>query len=114
MASAEGVPDGVYRGTVNGITMPIWEGKTISENGTRVINRLAGIPAFPGDVYQGASIHNGAPGTHIDYRRLSPELGSFIHDEVTVDAGNPNQLNGTMYFTGFGAVVPVLPFTLTK
>lgn len=114
VSSAETVPDGVYQGTVNGAPVPIWEGKNIYDNGTGVINRLSGTPAFPGNVYAGPSRYDGKPVVHIDYRRLSPQLGAIFHDEVVQDVANPNRLNGTMYFTGFGAPLPVLSFTLTK
>ncbi|MEW2018811.1 hypothetical protein [Rhodococcus sp. NPDC076796] len=114
VAAADAVPDGVYLGTVEGTQVPVWEGKTISGGGTSVINRLNGLDRFPADVYAGPSIYDGSPVTHIDYRVLSPELGMFVHDEVTPDANDPNRLNGRMYFTAFDSPIPVLSFTLTK
>lgn len=114
VSAADTVPDGVYEGTVNGAPVPMWEGKTISRDGTAVINRINGSDLFPADVYAGTSIHDGSPVTHIDYRALSPLIGMFLHDEVTVDAGDPDRLNGQMYFTAFGDPIPVVPFTLSK
>ncbi|MEW1882354.1 MULTISPECIES: hypothetical protein [Nocardiaceae] len=99
---------------MNGAQVPVWDGKTISGDGTSVINRLNGLDRFPADVYAGTSIFDGSPVTHIDYRVLSPQLGMLVHDEVTPDANDPNRLNGRMYFTAFGSPIPVLSFTLTK
>lgn len=114
IAAADSVPDGVYQGTVNGVAVPMWEGKTISAGGTEVVNRISGFDRFPGDVYAAPSIVDGSPVVHIDYRTLSPQIGMFLHDEVTQDALDPNRLNGQMYFTGLGEPIPVLPFTLRK
>ncbi|MGC0364855.1 hypothetical protein ABH922_002839 [Rhodococcus sp. 27YEA15] len=116
VASAQTPTDGRYVGT-NGLNVPsfVWAGKTFANSGTTVSNRiLGGIDAVPGDVYTGPSIYNRAPVVHVDYSNKSPQLGAFIHDEITQDAQNQNKWNGVMYFTGGGQPIALTTFTLVK
>ncbi|MFT4397035.1 hypothetical protein ACLTEW_19085 [Gordonia lacunae] len=80
--AAPPMPSGYYRGDVTSapIADTVWFGKNFT--GSRVVNNTAIGWAFPGAVYPGRSVQDGAPVIVVDY---SGTLVGFVRDELRAD-----------------------------
>ncbi|MFE0748192.1 hypothetical protein [Gordonia sp. NPDC058843] len=80
--AAPPMPTGYYRGDVTSapIADTVWFGKDFI--GSRVVNNTAIGWAFPGAVYPGRSVQDGAPVIVVDY---SGTPVGFVRDELRAD-----------------------------
>ncbi|PKZ63132.1 hypothetical protein CYJ73_23370 [Gordonia terrae] len=80
--AAPPMPSGYYRGYVTSapIADTVWFGKNFT--GSRVVNNTAVGWAFPGAVYRGRSVQDGAPVIVVDY---SGTTVGFVRDELRAD-----------------------------
>ncbi|WP_254661284.1 MULTISPECIES: hypothetical protein [Gordonia] len=93
--AAPPMPSGYYRGDVTSapIADTVWFGKNFT--GSRVVNNTAIGWAFPGAVYPGRSVQDGAPVIVVDYSGTAVE---FVRDELRADGRGGywgRALNGT-------------------
>ncbi|WP_035717273.1 MULTISPECIES: hypothetical protein [Gordonia] len=93
--AAPPMPTGYYRGDVTSapIADTVWFGKNFT--GSRVVNDTAIGWAFPGAVYPGRSVQDGAPVIVVDY---SGTPVGFVRDELRADGRGGywgRALNGT-------------------
>ncbi|WP_439028921.1 hypothetical protein [Gordonia terrae] len=100
------IPSGYYQGDVPGqpIANTLWYGKNFT--GSSVVNDTAIGWAFPGAVYPGRSVQDGAPVIVVDYS--GTPLG-FVRDELRPDGRGGywgRALTGTTELTRFHLIRP--------